>query len=312
MEVAEEMATATNSVASAADLSEIEGLAEARHWDHQERLQKQKLQLHKTTELMALQAPNLVLVVCGLPLPEVLALRAVNSSALQWAMDGAIAHLGEVCQAHQRIRTRLWIQRLEEINRNTADESTYDSKVRRLADDALRRRMEAEMADARQDMENRIRDFHVEVDRRMEQQAVRVHAIVEERVKQQLDAILAAEMEKVRVLVEERVQGRVRQVVQREVYATVCEMQAKLATLAKENEKLRTVFLEHLDHSDLCFRSLVWALSPNSTGLFARTLRLIWCCRRRFTRFSAWMLGVPDRRRDILRARLELMQHVGA
>eukprot|EP00913_Durusdinium_trenchii_P020184 g18965.t1 len=136
-------------------------------------------------------------------------------------------------------------------------------------------------------------------------------------------------MEKVRVLVEERVQGRVRQVVQREVYATVCEMQAVghsgRAPGIEKTTKYHTVphpsgqsFLpsavHHVwqDHSDLCFRSLVWALSPNSTGLFARTLRLIWCCRRRFTRFSAWMLGVPDRRRDILRARLELMQHVGA
>lgn len=279
----------------------------------EERLRKQKLQLEMCQFRELLSAPCLVLVVCGLPLPEILALRAVNSSALHWAMDSAIAHLGEVCQAHHRIRTRLWIQRLEEINRHTTDESLYDSKVRRLADEALRRRMEAEMADARQDMENRIRDFHVEVDRRMEAQAVRVHAIVEERVQQQLDTILAAEMEKVRVLVEERVQGRVRQVVQREVYATVCEMQAKLATLAKENEKLRAVFLEHLEHSDLCFRSLVWALSPTSTGLFARTLRLIWCCRRRFTRFSAWMLGVPmDSRRDILRQRLELMHYLGS
>lgn len=295
-----------------------EELAEARRLDQEERLRKQKLQLEMCQFRELLSAPCLVLVVCGLPLPEILALRAVNSSALHWAMDSAIAHLGEVCQAHHRIRTRLWIQRLEEINRHTTDESLYDSKVRRLADDprqqeALRRRMEAEMADARQDMENRIRDFHVEVDRRMEAQAVRVHAIVEERVQQQLDTILAAEMEKVRVLVEERVQGRVRQVVQREVYATVCEMQAKLATLAKENEKLRAVFLEHLEHSDLCFRSLVWALSPTSTGLFARTLRLIWCCRRRFTRFSAWMLGVPmDSRRDILRQRLELMHYLGS
>jgi len=287
---------------------------EAERLDQEERQELQQLQLNGLEGLTGkVEPPCLVLVVCSLPLPEVLALRAVSSSCLQWSMHGAIARLGEVCHAHHRIRTRLWIQRLEEINSNTNDETVYDSKVRRLADDALRRRMEAEMADARQDMENRIRDFHLEVDRRMEAQAVRVHAIVEERVQQQLDAILAAEMEKVRVLVEERVQGRVRQVVQREVYATVCEMQAKLATLAKENEKLRTVFLEHLDHSDLCFRSLVWALNPNSTGLFARTLRLIWCCRRRFTRFSAWMLGVPlERRRDILRARLELMHQAGA
>jgi len=306
----------TAALLPALDESELispEEVKEAQKLDQEELLQLQVAQLRDRETFTRLEPPCLVLVVCGLPLPEVLALRAVSSSALQWSMHVAIARLGQVCVAHHRVRTRLWISRLEEINRSTSDESVYDSKVRRLADDALRRRMEAEMADARQDMENRIRDFHLEVDRRMEAQAVRVHAIVEERVQQQLDAILAAEMEKVRVLVEERVQGRVHQVVQREVYATVCEMQAKLATLAKENEKLRTVFLEHLDHSDLCFRSLVWALNPNSTGLFARTLRLIWCCRRRFTRFSAWMLGVPlDRRRDILRARLELMQQAGA
>eukprot|EP00931_Biecheleriopsis_adriatica_P035049 TRINITY_DN20200_c0_g1_i1.p1 TRINITY_DN20200_c0_g1~~TRINITY_DN20200_c0_g1_i1.p1 ORF type:complete len:782 (-),score=273.35 TRINITY_DN20200_c0_g1_i1:139-2484(-) len=308
------------SVAEAEVVAEVELVtpeeaAVARAQDQEDRFHQQKLQLAVSKKVpfpTRLEPTCLVLVVCGLSLEEILALRAVNFSCLQWAMHGAITQLGEVCKAHHRIRTRLWISRLEEINSSTADETVYESKVRQLADDALRRRMEAEMADARQDMEDRIRDFHVEVDRRMEAQAVRVHAIVEERVQQQLDTILAAEMEKVRVLVEERVQGRVRQVVQREVYATVCEMQAKLASLAKENEKLRTVFLEHLDHSDLCFRSLVWALSPNATGMFARTLRFIWCCRRRFTRFSAWMLGVPmDRRRDILRTRLEMMHQAG-
>merc|ERR1719401_2173961 len=116
-------------------------------------------------------------------------------------------------------------------------------------------------------------------------------------------------MEKVRNMVEERVQGRVRAVVQREVHATVCEMQVRLAMLARENDRLRTAFLEHLDHSDLCFRSLVCALSPNATGLFARTLRAMWGCRRRFTRVSAWLLGVPpDQRRECLRARLESIQ----
>merc|ERR1719245_2837334 len=124
----------------------------------------------------------------------------------------------------------------------------------------------------------------------MEQQAIRMHQIVEERVQQQLDAILAQEMDKVRAMVEECVQGRVQAVVQREVHATVVEMQVQIALLARENDRLRTAFQEHLDHSDLCFRSLVWALNPNATGLFARSLRLMWWCRRRFTRFSAWLL----------------------
>merc|ERR1719392_89213 len=124
--------------------------------------------------------------------------------------------------------------------------------------------MEAEMAEAKLHMERQIHAFQGEVDRRMEEQAVRVHAIVEERVQQQLDTILAAEMEKVRKMVEERVEGRVRAVVQREVHATVCEMQVRLAMLARENDRLRTAFLEHLDHSDLCFRSLVWVLNPHA------------------------------------------------
>jgi hypothetical protein len=67
--------------------------------------------------------------------------------------------------------------------------------------------MEAEMAEARRDMEVQIRNFQQEVDRRMDLQAERVHAIVEERVQQQLDAILHAEMEKVRTMVEDHVQG---------------------------------------------------------------------------------------------------------
>uniref|UniRef100_A0A7S4UED8 Uncharacterized protein n=1 Tax=Alexandrium monilatum TaxID=311494 RepID=A0A7S4UED8_9DINO len=257
--------------------------------------------------------PCLPLIAAKLPLAEVLSVRACSSAGLEWVMQRGVAQLGGTSEAHDRIRTRLWIHRVAELNRESADETVYETPVRRLADDALRRRMEAEMADARHDMEQQIRAFQVEVDRRMEQQAVRVHAIVEERVQQQLDTILVAEMEKVRTMVEERVQGRVRAVVQREVHATVCEMQVRQAMLAHENERLRAALLEQLDHSDLCFRSLMWALSPNATGFFARTLRLMWSCRRRFTRFSAWLLGVPpDRRREGLRTRLEALQRAAS
>ncbi|CAE6938718.1 unnamed protein product, partial [Symbiodinium sp. CCMP2456] len=163
----------TAALLPAVDESELitpEEEKEAQKLDQEELLQLQVAQLQDGQGFTRLEPPCLVLVVCGLPLPEVLALRAVSSSALQWSMHVAIARLGQVCVAHHRVRTRLWISRLEEINRSTSDESVYDSKVRRLADDALRRRMEAEMADARQDMENRIRDFHLEVDRRMEAQ----------------------------------------------------------------------------------------------------------------------------------------------
>merc|ERR1719326_938526 len=186
-------------------------------------------------------------------------------------------------KVHNRIRTRLWIERVADLTRDTSDETIFETQVKSFANDALRRRMEGEMIEAKLHMERQIHAFQGEVDRRMEEQALRVHAIVEERVQQQLDAILAAEMEKVRAMVEERVQERVRAVVQNEVRATVCEVQARLATLARENDRLRAAFVEH---SDLCFRSLLWTLSPNATSFFARTLRLMWCCRRRFTRLS--------------------------
>lgn len=285
--------------------------------------------------------PCVALIAESLALAEVLAMRACSLAALDWVMqrtssqlvhddgceEGIAGHmyaadgagplavasvatdLGALPKVHDRIRTRLWIQRVAELNRDNSDETTFETQVRSFANDALRRRMEAEMAEAKRDMERQIHAFQAEVDRRMEEQAHRVHAIVEERVQQQLDGILATEMEKVRALVEERVQNKVRAVVQREVQTTVCEMQVRLAVLARENDRLRTAFLEHLDHSDLCYRSLVWALSPNATGFFARTLRVVWYCQRRFTKFSAWLLGVPpDRRRERLRTRLEALR----
>merc|ERR1719434_615914 len=173
-------------------------------------------------------------------------------------MHRATAGHSDLMRVHDRIRTRLWIQRVADITKDTADETLFENQVKSFANDALRRRMEAEMAEAKLHMERQIHAFQGEVDRRMEEQALRVHAIVEERVQQQLDTILAAEMEKVRALVEERVQDRVRAVVQREVRATVCEVQARLVALACENDRLRCAFVEH---SDLCFRSLVWMLS---------------------------------------------------
>jgi len=211
----------------------------------------------------------------------------------------------ELKKVQDRIRTRLWIQRVSDITRDTTDETIFETQVRSFANDALRRRMETEMADAKVKMERQIHAFQGEVDRRMEEQAMRVHALVEERVQRQLDTILAIEMEKVRAMVEESVQERVRAVVQRDVRATFCEVQVRLSALARENDRLRTALVEH---SDICFRSLVLALNPRATGLFGRTLRLIWCCRRRLTSFSAWLIGVPADREERVRARMEALR----
>jgi len=132
------------------------------------------------------------------------------------------------------------------------------------------------------------------VDRRMEEQATRVHAIVEERVQQQLDAVLSAEMERIRKLVDLRVQER------------VGAAEERLIAVVQDTDRLRTAFAEH---SDLCLRSLVWALSPNATGIAARVFRFVSCCRRRVLNASSWLIGMPpeDERRERLRARLEAL-----
>jgi len=256
----------------------------------------------------ALKGSCLALIVSMLPLTEVLTLRTASSLGLSCAMQRAMSEHHELMKVHNRIRARLWIQRVMEVTKDTPDESQFENQVRSFANDALRRRMEAEMADAKIQMERQILAFQGEVDRRMEEQALRVHTIVEERVQQQLDNILAAEMQKVRTLVEERVQERVRAVVQREVHATVYEVHTKLAALVRENDRLRHAFDEHADD---CFRSLVWMVSPNTTGLLARTLRAMWCCRRSFSSFSSWILGRPaDRRQDRFRQNLDTLRRI--
>merc|ERR1719172_178006 len=106
-------------------------------------------------------------------------------------------------------------------------------------------------------------------------------------------------------MVEERVQERVRSVVRSEVRATVCEVQARLTTLAHENDCLRAAFMEQ---SGPCFRSFAWALGPSGTGFIARALRLTCLGRRCVTRLFGWLFGVPDGRRERLRARLEALR----
>eukprot|EP00747_Dinoflagellata_sp_TGD_P208923 gnl/TRDRNA2_/TRDRNA2_82366_c0_seq1.p1 gnl/TRDRNA2_/TRDRNA2_82366_c0~~gnl/TRDRNA2_/TRDRNA2_82366_c0_seq1.p1 ORF type:complete len:571 (+),score=131.67 gnl/TRDRNA2_/TRDRNA2_82366_c0_seq1:42-1754(+) len=249
---------------------------------------------------MATLVPCMSVIAAHLPLAEVLALRAASSQGLQWAMQRSAAEHGELRKVHNRIRARLWICRVSDLTDGTSDETIFESQVRSFADDALRRRMEGEMAGAKLHMERQIRAFQQEVDQRMEEQAVRLHAIVEERVQQRLDLILAQEMEKLRNLIEEQVQERVRSVVQQEVRSKLCEVQGRLYALARENDRLRD---ECAEHSDVCLRTLVWALSPKAKGPFACTFRMVWKFQRRFAQLTAWLLGVPaDRRLERARA----------
>merc|ERR1719382_1743821 len=102
---------------------------------------------------------------------------------------------------HDRIRARLWMRRIEDVTAGTKDESVFETRMRSLADEVLRSRMETEMQEALAHMEEQIHSFQAEVDRRLEEQEQHVRRMVEERVQKELDAILASG---VQAMIEER------------------------------------------------------------------------------------------------------------
>jgi len=159
---------------------------------------------------------------------------------------------------HDRIRARLWMRRVADLTKGTKDESVFETQMQSLADEVLRSRMEAEMQEALAHMENEIRAFQAEVDRRLEEQEQNVRRLVDERVQQELDTVLASEIVKVQSMVEERVRERVSAIFRREVRETVRELQTKLDSLVKENELLRDAFAE----ANLRAKSYFWVMNP--------------------------------------------------
>lgn len=197
-----------------------------------------------------------------LPLAEILSVRACSREPLQWAMEREALESQESeprHRVHDRIRTRLWMRRIADLTAGTKDESVFETQMRSLADEALRSRMEDEMQEALAHMEEQIQSFQAEVDRRLEEQERHVRRMVEERVQQELDAILVSEVAKVQVLVEERVRERVSAIFRREVRETVRELQDKLDTLVRENVMLSDAFAE----ANLRAKSFFWALHPH-------------------------------------------------
>lgn len=199
---------------------------------------------------------------------DVLAVRACSREPLQWAMQRTCEDARLL--VHDRIRTRLWIRRIMDVTRGTRDESIFETRLRSLADDALRARMETDMQEALAHMEEQIRAFQAEVDRRLEEQERHVRRLVEERVQQELDSILASEVVKVQAMVEQRVRERVTSVFQREVRETVRELQTRLDTLLDENEVLRDAFAE----ANFRSRCLFWAMWPPPVRLTSMTASL--------------------------------------
>jgi len=119
-----------------------------------------------------------------LPLADLLAARAASSELLHNAMrhvshvveEGA-SHQSTMCSdpesnkelgaeppakqavvfVHDRIRVRLWLQRLGDITSGCADEAIFESRMRSFVDTSMRYRMEAEVAAAKQGMEEEVR-----------------------------------------------------------------------------------------------------------------------------------------------------------
>lgn len=209
--------------------------------------------------LSGLSRPCLSIVAGYLELDEVIAVRACSREPLQWAMQRRATEFGPQKWVFDRIRTRLWMRRIVDLTQGTKDESVFETRMKKLADEALRSRMEEEMQDALGQMEEHIRVFQAEVDRRLAEQEQQVRRMVEERVQQELDTILASEVVKVQAMVEERVRERVNAVstvFRREVRETVRELQARLNALAEENDILRDAFAE----ANFRAKRMFWAL----------------------------------------------------
>lgn len=210
--------------------------------------------------LATLDSRCLAGVAAYLPLAEVLSVRACSREPLEWVMQGECEadEQGPCHRVHNRIRTRLWMRRIADLTAGTKDESVFETQLRSLADEALRSRMEEEMQEALAHMEEQIQSFQAEVDRRLEEQERHVRRMVEERVQQELDAILVSEVAKVQVMVEERVRERVSAIFRREVRETVSELQDKLDCLLNENTTLSDAFAE----ANLRAKTFFWALNP--------------------------------------------------
>eukprot|EP00927_Polykrikos_kofoidii_P077048 TRINITY_DN74038_c0_g1_i1.p1 TRINITY_DN74038_c0_g1~~TRINITY_DN74038_c0_g1_i1.p1 ORF type:complete len:403 (+),score=56.60 TRINITY_DN74038_c0_g1_i1:32-1240(+) len=193
-----------------------------------------------------------------LPLAEVLSVRCCSREPLNWTMERGAEEYGPRQWVYDRIRARLWMRRVADLTSGTDDERVFETRMRSLADDALRSRMETEKREALAHMEQQIHQFQAEVDRRLDEQERHVRSMVEERVQQELDAILASEVAKVQAMVEERVRQRVTATFKREVRETVRELQSRLDVLVDENGLLRDAFAE----ANLRLKCLFWALYP--------------------------------------------------
>lgn len=175
-----------------------------------------------------------------LPLPDILATRSVSSEFLQYAMrrqEEEPSQEALICSSsesnmlpdwetpvkdavecvHDRIRVRLWLQRMAEITSGSTDEAVFESRVRSFVDRSMRLRLEEEVAAAKRGMEEEVRTaksnmlqcvqaiseevdrrvrekvdaLQEEFDRRSDEQDRALRELVEDRVTQQTEAMKA-------------------------------------------------------------------------------------------------------------------------
>eukprot|EP00928_Gymnodinium_smaydae_P055134 TRINITY_DN3873_c1_g3_i1.p1 TRINITY_DN3873_c1_g3~~TRINITY_DN3873_c1_g3_i1.p1 ORF type:complete len:476 (+),score=110.32 TRINITY_DN3873_c1_g3_i1:56-1483(+) len=97
---------------------------------------------------------------------------------------------------YNRIRARLWLQRLGDVTLGARDESVFDTAVRSYVDEGLRRRLEREVAAAKLMMEAEVREakssmlqciqvVSEEVDRRVRENVVALRAEFDRRTSEQ-------------------------------------------------------------------------------------------------------------------------------
>lgn len=243
--------------------------------------EQRRLECHSCTSAVSMSDLDhrcLIGVAGYLPYAEVLTLRTSSREHLQWAMQCTGSHKdGPGRRVHDRIRARLWMRRVADLTSGTKDESVFETRMRSLADEALRSRMKTEMQEALTHMEQQIRAFQADVDRRLEEQEQHVRQLVEERVQTELETILASEIVKVHNVIEERVRSRVSAIFKQELRDRIQDLHSKLEALAQENQVLRDAFAEANHRSRCAF----WALHPWPFRISTSVALDSWALRRR-------------------------------
>lgn len=172
---------------------------------------------------------------------------------------------GAVRDVRDRLRVRLWMLRVSIVSAGTADERVFETHAKRFWEDALRRRLEGEVAAAKNKMEEEVRvakanmlecvqsisdevdervhskvaDLQQEFDRRASEQARGLQEMVERRVQEQT-AALQAEVDRRTEVVRAAVEQRTREQEQAalRLQAEVARMRASLEARVYEQEEV--------------------------------------------------------------------------